>query len=317
MRALDQLSELISSGSTVLFLGATDVGKTALIRALHERVGGQIVDGDVGQSWIGPPGVISLGTPAGMAAGYFVGDISPRGHLLQVATGVCLMAQRAERPCLIDTDGYIADGAARAYKAELINLIKPDLLVLLQRGHELDYYKLYAQKGIGVIDLAVSHGGQKTREERIAMRERAFRHYFRSATLREWRLEEIRFERGLLGHGEPLELEGLSKVLDCRVRAAWRLGSEATLVVEGYAYSLGTLKISLGVEQIHLYNWSDVQNLLLGCVLDGEFTGLGLLKDLSSEGVSIWTPVEEADVLQLGSLQVAEDGRHERVRLWG
>jgi polynucleotide 5'-hydroxyl-kinase GRC3/NOL9 len=168
---IDQLACEIRPESVVLFLGATDVGKTTLIRVLHKRLGeGQIVDGDVGQSWIGPPAVVSLGTPGGMESGYFVGDVSPRGNLLQVTTGIALMARRAERPCLIDTDGYLAEGAARAYKSELINLVRPDLLVLMQRGHELDYYKLYAQKGIEVIDLAVAHRGLKTREERIAVR---------------------------------------------------------------------------------------------------------------------------------------------------
>lgn len=311
---LDSIAQRIPSQGTALFLGATDVGKTTLIRALHERLGGQIIDGDVGQSWIGPPGVVSLGMPEGMQAGYFVGDISPRGNLLQVTTGIALLAQRAQRPCLIDTDGYILGEAARAYKTELINLVRPDVLVLLQRGHELDYYKLYAQKGLDVIDMEVGHRGQKRREERIWARERAFREYFRSADLKRWSMEAIRFERGLLGHGKPLDTEELSKMLGCQVRAAWKMGDEATLIVEGYAYSLGTLKVSLGLEQINLYNWSELEDLLVGCLLDGEFVGLGLLKYITPESVTLRTPVREADVLQLGSLRVGEDGRHERVR---
>jgi len=315
MSVVEQLARKIRPEMVVLFLGGTDVGKTTLIRNLHELLGGKVVDGDVGQSWIGPPSVVSMGTPQKMEAGYFVGDISPRGNLLQVMTGIALMAMRAERPCLIDTDGYLGESAARAYKTELINLVRPDLLVLMQREHELDYYKLFVRKGIEVIDLAVAHRGIKTREERIRAREQAFRSYFQGAKQRRWPLSEIKFERGLLGCGRSIETETLSKMLGCTVRAAWQGEDELVLVVEGYAYSLGTLRISLGVRRIHIYGWHDLENLLLGCVCDGEFLGLGLLKGLTSQDVEVWTPVERASVLQLGALRLDEKGRHERVRL--
>jgi polynucleotide 5'-kinase involved in rRNA processing len=309
-------------GGLVLFLGGTDVGKSTLIRALHERMGGEIVDGDVGQSWIGPPGVVSLGTPDHPRAGYFVGDVSPRGNLLQVTVGIALMAKRAERPCLIDTDGYIAGGAARAYKTELINLIKPDVLVLLQRDHELDYYKLFARKGVTVLDLAVSHQGLKTREERIATRERAFRSYFQQSAvqLRRWSLQEISIERGLLGCGEPISPEEVSFTNSGQsLKAGWRLGSEAAvLVLEGYApvEALRAWQAALGVERLHLYSWRELQNRLVGCLCDGEFCGLGVLRSITAEQIEVLTPAERATTIQLGALRLdITTGRHERVRL--
>ncbi len=313
--AVGELATLIHCNSVALFLGATDVGKTTLIRELHERLGGQIVDGDIGQSWIGPPGVVSLGTPEGIRAGYFVGDVSPRGNFLQVTTGIAVMVRRAERPCLIDTDGYIADGAALAYKTELINLVQPDVLVLMQRGDELNYYKMYAQKGIAVIELHVDHQSHKIREGRIRTRERAFCDYFRAAEHRRWPLSGVQFERRLLGRGEPLDTQMLSVILGREVKGAWRATHEASLVVEGYPHTLGTAKRALNVETVHLYNWSDLRDLLVGCLRDGEYLGLGVLKDVTSEDLTLWTPVERGDVLQLGSLRVSEDGRHEYVRL--
>jgi len=312
--AVGELAKVIRRDAVVLFLGGTDAGKTTLIRELHERLGGQIIDGDIGQSWIGPPAVVSLGTPDGVQAGYFVGDVSPRGSLLQVITGIALMARRAERPCLIDTDGYIADGAARAYKTELINLVRPDLLVLMQRRDELDYYTLYARKGIGVIALHVRHQSEKTREERIRAREQAFRDYFRLAEQRRFTLGGVYFERGLLGRGERLDTQMLSVILGREVKGAWKVGHEATVVLDGYPQTLGTAKHALDVDTIHLCHWANVKDLLVGCLHDGEYRGLGIVKDLTTEDVALWTPVERADVLQLGSLRVGEDGRHEPVR---
>jgi polynucleotide 5'-kinase involved in rRNA processing len=318
----DELAKLIPRDGVALFLGGTDVGKSTLIRALHERLGGEIVDGDVGQSWIGPPGIVSLGTPDRMRAGYFVGDVSPRGNLLQVTVGIALMAKRAKRPCLIDTDGYIAGGAARAYKTELINLIKPDVLVLLQRNHELDYYKLFARKGVDVLDLAVTHKGLKTREERIATREQAFRSYFQRPDVRlhRWALRELAIERGLLGCGESISPEELSFTSSGQsVKAGWRLGSEvAVLVVESYApmEALRAWQAALGVERLHLYLWRELQNRLIGCLSDGEFCGLGVLREITSKHIEVLTPVERATTIQLGALRLdVETGRHERVRL--
>lgn len=314
---VEALAERLPLRGVVLFLGGTDVGKSTLIRALHERLGGEVVDGDVGQSWIGPPGVVSLGAPNHPRAGYFVGDVSPRGNLLQVTVGIARLVRKAQRPCFIDTDGYIADGAARSYKTELIHLVEPDGIVLLQRGHELDYYKLFAREGIEILDVVVTHRGVKTREERIAARERAFRAYFQSPNtqLRRWSLAELSIERGLLGYGEPLEPCELG--LQGVVKAAWRLGSErAVLAVEGFVPPevLRRWQEELGVAQLQLYGWRELRDRLVGLSCQGEFCGLGILQGLSSEHVEVLTPVEEATTLQLGRLRLeAETGRHERV----
>lgn len=315
MPTLGECARRITERSVVLFLGAVDVGKTTLIRRLHERVGGEVVDADLGQSEIGPPAVVSLGTYArGPRAGYFVGDISPRGSFLQVLTGVRNMVSRAERPCLIDTDGYIDEGAALAFKSEMVNIVEPDLLVLVQRGRELDYFKLYGRKGIEVVELTVDHRGSKSREERIRAREEAFRNYFAGAGIRSWSLEDVKFERTLFGHGEPLETASLSKVLGCPVRAAWRSEKKALAVVSGFA-RLGAARSLADVEQIDLVPDSEIEGRLVGCSANGEFLGLGILKSLSSDRVELLTPVREAAVLQLGSLLVKEDGTHTRLRL--
>ncbi len=320
-RTVDALAERLPPRGVVLFLGGTDVGKSTLIRALQERLGGEVVDGDVGQSWIGPPGVVSLGTPDCPRAGHFVGDVSPRGNLLQVSVGIALMARRAKRPCWIDTDGYIADGAARAYKTELVHLVQPDVVVLMQRGRELDYYKLFAAQGIEILDLAVSHRGVKTREERIAARERAFREYFsRSNTRRRrWTLKDLKIERGLLGCGEPVTPEELRAHEAVTIQAAWRLKGElAVLVVTGDRVQPETLRswqAELGVPRLQLYRWQDLRGRLVGLLQGGEFRGLGVLQEISSDAVDVFTPVEEASTLQLGTLRLdPRTGRHERCR---
>jgi polynucleotide 5'-hydroxyl-kinase GRC3/NOL9 len=313
---LTALARRITDRSVALFLGDVDAGKTTLVKQLHERVGGEVVDADVGQAEIGPPAVISVGTyGGGPRAGYFGGDISPRGNFLHVLTGCKKMAERAARPCLIDTDGYIHEGAARAYKSELINLLEPNLLVLLQREKELEYFKLYAAKGMEVVDVAVAHGGLKSRPERVRARERAFQQYFARAEMRRWGLSDLRFERVLLGHGEPLDCTFLSRVLACPVLVGWKSGREAVLVVRGTLNSVAEAMSALDVDYVETIDRGALENLLVGCEVDGEFQGLGILKAIDGETVDILTPAARVTVLQFGSLKVREDGSHERIRL--
>lgn len=312
------LLEVIGPRSVALFLGATDVGKTTLIRQLHQQLGGEVIDADVGQSWLGPPACISRGRVfherVQINSSYFVGDISPRGNFLQVLSGVAHCLRDAARPVLIDTDGYITGEAARAYKSELIQLVRPDLLVLLHRAGELSYYKLYAHQGITVIEVPVTHTGSKSRQERIQAREAAFRQYFQSARLQRWSFAELGVERTLIGHGEPLDVTLLSNLLACPVRAAWRLPPTATLVVERWPFSAAEAQRALGVESLSVLLWGELKDSLVSCCVGGHLAGLGIVHELSGETISIWTPVERATTIQWGSLKVFTDGRHLRRR---
>ncbi|MFQ6033706.1 MAG: Clp1/GlmU family protein [Candidatus Bipolaricaulia bacterium] len=306
------MAELVR-GKTALFLGGVDTGKSTLIRRLHEAVGGEVIDADLGQSEIGPPACVSLGDYDHVKESYFVGDISPRGNFIQLLSGVAQAICAAKGPCLIDTDGYIDRPAARALKGELINLAQPDVLVLLQRREELDYFKLFARKGIKVIGVRVTHRGTKSREERIHAREEAFHRYFKEARLRRWPMSEIRFERSPIGHGEPVAPDSLERILGCRVLGAWLSGEELTAIIDGYAQSLTAAKELFKVDYIHLINNSSLQNLLVGCLARGRLQGLGILRGINSEQIEVLTPAKEATVLQVGRLIVSEDGSHHRL----
>jgi len=274
-----------------------------------------VLDADLGQSDIGPPACVSLGDYGRVEESYFVGDISPRGNLLQLLSAVGQALRRLEGPCLIDTDGYISGPAALALKGELVNLVRPDVLVLLQRGRELEYFTLFARKGIRIVKLRVAHRGMKTHEERVRAREEAFRRYFAGAELRRWPLEEIRFERSPIGHGEPLDPGVLEKMLGCRVLGAWRSGEELAAVIDDgrCLRHLNTAKELLQVDYIHLINLSSLRNLLVGCLAKGKLAGLGIVKSLDGERIEVLTPAREATVLQAGRLIVREDGRHRRL----
>ena len=136
----------------ILILGATDTGKTTLTKYLANgllRRGRSVslVDADVGQSDIGPPTTIAIASPKepfykfstlSPVGIYFIGSISPVGHLLPMLVGTKLMVEQAKtQHVLIDTTGLIS-GLGKALKAHKIELLDPDLILALQREEELE-----------------------------------------------------------------------------------------------------------------------------------------------------------------------------------
>jgi len=97
-------------GGTFFALGKTDVGKTTLLQGLAKLIlaAGNtvaILDGDLGQSTYGLPTTLNLmllrsdANPEQIVservASYFVGSISPVGHLLQTLVGCKRLLQKA------------------------------------------------------------------------------------------------------------------------------------------------------------------------------------------------------------------------------
>jgi len=136
-----------------LILGAVDTGKTTLAVALAKRVAGRqrvgIIDADVGQSHIGPPTTVGwavIDSPqvdlsqlaaAGIA---FVGNVTPVGHLLQMTAGIAQGAEelsRVTKLIIVDTPGFIRGPAAAALWWTVHQILKPGLILAVQRSDEL------------------------------------------------------------------------------------------------------------------------------------------------------------------------------------
>src|SRR5438094_62962 len=121
----DAIAELSAHPGRVFVLGGVDAGKTTFARRLAAKAlsSGQsvaIVDADLAQSTIGPPGTVGMKivtgpddltdgvTPDAMA---FVGSISPRGNILALVTGTAKLVMRAiemgARLTIVDTSALI------------------------------------------------------------------------------------------------------------------------------------------------------------------------------------------------------------------
>ena len=154
----DRIAErLLGEGLTLegvcLVLGASDTGKTTLVKALAKHVALSrpvaIIDADIGQSHLGPPTTVgwavvgSAETDLGQLSAEgisFVGDVTPVGHLLQLTAAIMQCVRQASEAAglvLIDTPGLVHGAAAAALWWALQRILQPEQVIAVQRSDEL------------------------------------------------------------------------------------------------------------------------------------------------------------------------------------
>jgi len=179
---------------TILVIGATDRGKSTYCQYLSRRLlaagdSVALVDADIGQKDIGPPGTITLGyldavTPLHRlqpAAWYFVGAVSPAEHMRPMVAGTRQLTDAAQATrVIVNTTGFV-HGLGRRLKGRKIEALEPDVMIGLARGRELDAL-LAPYPHICTLHLLPSpQVRRKSPQQRRANREEAFRRYFAEA----------------------------------------------------------------------------------------------------------------------------------------
>jgi polynucleotide 5'-hydroxyl-kinase GRC3/NOL9 len=162
----DKISQQLSSRGLLrkgicLILGGVDTGKTTLASVLAEQLAQDkpisIIDADIGQSHIGPPTTVGWAivdksavcladklqvdftkiSPFGIS---FVGDITPVGHLLQLTVAIVKAVRQVSGVAeliIIDTPGFISGPAAAVLWWNLQQILRPSLILAVQRQDEL------------------------------------------------------------------------------------------------------------------------------------------------------------------------------------
>lgn len=139
-----------------MIIGAPDTGKSTFARFLLQRLAaaGQrpaYLDGDPGQSSLGPPATITgaLAGPeggfprAGFLRRWFVGATSPIRHMLPLLTGTARLAESLRRAgagvVILDPSGFIDPGRGGCtLKWAKIDLLRPATVFAIQRLTELE-----------------------------------------------------------------------------------------------------------------------------------------------------------------------------------
>src|SRR5208282_423198 len=139
----------------VLLLGKIDSGKSSYCTYLvNKLVNGKcrvaVLDGDLGQSDIGPSGTVGyaiISKPVTelynlkLQNAFFVGFTSPIMAIAKTIEGLAAMKaeilQRQIDFVVINTDGWVTGDIAVSYKTQLVEALKPDVIVGVQVEDEL------------------------------------------------------------------------------------------------------------------------------------------------------------------------------------
>ncbi|MGD9145771.1 MAG: Clp1/GlmU family protein [Anaerolineae bacterium] len=189
---------------TVMVIGAPDTGKSTLAVHLYQslcRRGRRTayLDADVGQSILGLPTTLNVALaqepgdpsfpPQGARAAFFVGAVTPRGHMLPTVIGSYRLQQKAfelgAEVIVLDTTGLVdSSHGGKALKQWKIELLTPGVVIGLQQGRELEpiLWPLRRDGRVRCVELSVSsHVAVRSREARIARRREGLARYFRGA----------------------------------------------------------------------------------------------------------------------------------------
>ena len=198
---------------SALILGASDTGKSTLAYFLVVQLCQMgnvvaLVDADIGQSVLGLPTTIGLALfesapkqleDIRLIASYFVGSITPRGHMLEMLVGVKRIADRATHldPGIIifDTTGFVTGETAWELKFQKVDLLKPVHLIGLQRRREIEGLLRPHQfrPDMAIHRLKIPEKVRmKSPEQRRSNRSRKFAAYFQEVKLYEKSLDGIK-----------------------------------------------------------------------------------------------------------------------------
>jgi polynucleotide 5'-kinase involved in rRNA processing len=153
--SFDALAKNIAASGVTMLIGGLDTGKTtvaldAVRLALASGRRPVLVDADVGNSTIGPPACVGMKVfrspddldridqPDSL---HFVGTITPSRLVLQHVVATAVMVERARQEgdlVIIDTTAVAAGVAGETLKYHKTELCRPDKVIALQRGEEME-----------------------------------------------------------------------------------------------------------------------------------------------------------------------------------
>jgi len=327
---------------TVLVLGDVDSGKSAfsnylLNNALLSGFKTVLIDTDLGQSEIGAPTTISMTllkrpipslSKAKMTTGFFVGSTSPEGLIHRVLMGVKLLHEEAcslnPDIIIINTDGWIDDWEAIELKAGMIMLLRPNVIVAIEKKGELESIikPFELNPAIEIIRLIPLPGTRRrSLEERRIIRQGMYRKYLVEGRIRTYYLDRISLIYTSIGASTPLsksEESLLRNILGDKmnyVRWGGKTPHELIIFVDRNLRlaekELEEIREAFEGRRVKVIRKGLERGLIVGLLDEkGLLKGLGVLMELdfTRNVIKVLTPVDEkVSMMAVGLMRLDEN----------
>jgi polynucleotide 5'-hydroxyl-kinase GRC3/NOL9 len=339
IKSCEELLNLQERPATAMVFGTIDSGKTSFCtylvnRLLFEKQKVAILDGDLGQSDIGPPctvaytfvtrPVIDLFNLQAENA-FFVGVTSPNEAITRTIEGLSVLKKeiwnRTPDFVVVNTDGWVEGEDAIRYKVQLAEVLKPDMVFCIQREDELaPLTKSLESFKKSIVDSPTTLL-QRSREKRKILRELGYVKYLKNAKAQSLPIRRLKIEEnGALCLGKKREngelASEVSEVLGMEPLhfAEWQ---DKLCIVIGKKRSIDSDSIEKIEERTNkkvvIVRKGEEEGLLLALNnSQGKFLGIGVLReiDYSRKFLKIFTPVSGViSGVVLGKVKLDENFR--------
>ncbi|MFN7105058.1 MAG: Clp1/GlmU family protein [Pyrobaculum sp.] len=291
-----EISHIDPKGA-ILIIGVMDVGKSTMAAligntALSRGYKVAIIDADVGQNDLGPPTTVSL-AKLNWYVTHLRQLVAEKSMFLQSTSlthiwpkAVAKIAKAVEyaknrwqaETIVVNTDGWVLDEEAVAYKRQLIEKIKPALIVAIQIENEL--MKIIEGYSNVLILPPPPHVRARSREDRKIHREMGYGRYIFPPAELAISLDKIPFCNLPLFKGVEISdslKKMLARALGMSILRAYQIGSKVYAIVE--SDMLATKKV--GGAQVACIPVDFEKGLLVGLEdQEGFLVGLGVLKKI-------------------------------------
>lgn len=334
VKSFEELLSFQNKPVTAMVLGTIDSGKTSFTtylinRLLREKKKVAVLDGDLGQSDVGPPGTVAYTLVTKPVTdlfnlqakdAFFVGVTSPSAAINKVINGLCLLKKEilTHDPdfIVVNTDGWIEQEDATYYKIKLVEELNPDIIFCIQQKDELMTVLNALEKFRKTMVESPTAIGQRTRERRKNLRELGYVKYLRNAKVQTFPLGWLKVEESDIfgldgGRDSPRRIRKICELLGMKPLHFVELKDKLSVII-GKNRWINAENIKKAEEYVKkkvvITRKGEEHGILTG-VHDAnrKFKGIGVLQEIDylRNTLKLSTPVsDEISVVVMGKVKL-------------
>jgi polynucleotide 5'-hydroxyl-kinase GRC3/NOL9 len=329
-----QLLDLGRRPATVIVLGTIDSGKSSFCtyvvnRILADKKKVAVLDGDLGQSDIGPPSTIAYAIVSkpltdlfGLKArsARFLGETSPSNVTEEVIRNLSSLKKEIISSDLdflvVNTDGWTEGDCAVNYKLRLVEELSPDLVFCIQQQNEMAPIVSGLGKFRAISVESPSAIRQRDKDKRKSLRELGYKKYLPAPRVQSLSLSWIKVEGDEsfgLGKGRALtrEAKRVNEMLGMKPLHVAELTDRINIIIgKGRWINEETIRRvqEQAKKRIVVTRKGEEEGLLAGMYdAGGKFLGIGVLQEIDylRKTVKVVSSVSgEVSTLVLGKIRL-------------
>lgn len=321
VNAFSQMAEIQTKPAIGIIIGENDAGKSSfctyivnmLLRSNYKVA---VLDGDIGQSDIGPPCTVAYNFVTEPVTdlfnlhaknAFFVGVTSPSTAVDKVIDGLKLLKKEIlnENPDFLvtNTDGWIEGDDAIKYKVRLVKELAPDIVFFVNKSGETPPIITTLENLKAVVESPTTIK-QRSKEKRRSLRELGYIKYLKNARVQSVPLDWVNIEENQILSANKIfeESERIKAICDLLgIKPMHFSESEDKIYVIAEKRSWINSENIRKVEQItekhvKIIRKGDEEGALVGLYnSEKKFLGIGVLQevDYARRKMKILTPVSK------------------------